>query len=475
MESRGGGYEPGEDLGGVNLKLALSLPGEKILWAKRVPMRSTFKRGAGVFGLAIAAPIIFLVLCICELIFVSVEGAQQWPQWVMMIFTLICVIVLYIVFLWNRLLGIRIDVVTNLRVVNIVVRSSASLEKSFLPLTNIDSVYAGQSQVTFNSKRPAFHISTDQDEEAGVRKPLIGGVKPTDRVALRGPHHSRLAIQFAHVDDPNALKFLVEKEKSKLYRATDATNPAFALMHHEWPSANLDGVPAQYRDLALPYLADGEKVLKIYSPDRYKRWIYGRRMPYVLGFSLWLLVFAFWIGDTHATDEPTTSTSGSYSITNNIAFLVIVVIFVSILGLGLPPLWIILDNAVDGVDCLLERSGVLFLRKGARKDLGLFCAPNAILASYDDIMPITLDRDEHSDSGYVHLRGLDNNSELVEVDNLSDFEYIMMQKTFCSHLRPYENASSSTTESTTTTTSSYKASSPEILAKYETADVYGEL
>lgn len=34
-------------------------------------MLSTFKRGAGVFGLAIAAPIIFLVLCICELIFVS--------------------------------------------------------------------------------------------------------------------------------------------------------------------------------------------------------------------------------------------------------------------------------------------------------------------------------------------------------------------------------------------------------------------
>lgn len=140
-------------------------------------------------------------------------------------------------------------------------------------------------------------------------------------------------------------------------------------MQREWPSANLDGIPAQYRDLAVPYLADGEKVLKLYYPERYKRWIYGRRMPYVFGFSLWLLVFAFWIGkqsllchneqqnlilkfitgDTHATDEPTSSTSGSYSITNNIAFLVIVVIFVSVLGLGLPPLWIILDNAVDGV------------------------------------------------------------------------------------------------------------------------------
>jgi len=101
-----------------------------------------------------------------------------------MMWTLLCVIVLYIVFLWNKLLGIRIDVVTNLRVVNVVVRSSGllsnlfsnkslktnvtltadSIEKSFLPLTSIDTIYAGYNQVTFNSKRPAFTVPHYEEE-----------------------------------------------------------------------------------------------------------------------------------------------------------------------------------------------------------------------------------------------------------------------------------------------------------------------
>jgi len=76
----------------------------------------------------------------------------------------------------------------------------------------------------------------------------------------------------------------------------DTSNPAYGVMQREWTPVEADNIPEEYRELALPYLADGEKIVKMFRPARFKRWIYGRRMPYVLGFSLWLIVFAFWIG-----------------------------------------------------------------------------------------------------------------------------------------------------------------------------------